>query len=193
MMEIERKILEIDRKALIARLKKLKAKKIFEGFIRVKYFDFSDARIHKKKDLLRVREISPRGKKLFTELVYKIYKGVKSGCKYYDECEIEIPGRGFEELSGLLCDLGLKQTMYYEKKRTLFIFGKIKIELDEHPKIPPFVEIEASSPVEINRAIKILDLSGYEQSAESIGALMKRKYPRIKLDGLKFLIKNLKK
>ena len=38
----------------------------------------------------------------------------------------------------------------------------------------------------IDKAIKALGLEKYEQTAENISELMKRKYPKVKLDGLKF-------
>lgn len=188
-MEIERKILEINKHEVAARILKLhpRPKKVFEGLVRVKYFDFTDGRIRKKKDLLRLREISPKGKKPYTELVYKTFKCVKNMCKYFDELEFKFIGRDdFKSLSTLFKKIELEQTLYYEKRRTLYSWKNVNFEIDEHPKIPAFLEIEAPSPAAIERAIKILGLEKYEQSAESIGELMKRKYEKVKLDGLKF-------
>lgn len=189
MMEIERKILEIKSKEVVARILRLRprSKKVFEGLVRVKYFDFCDGRICKKRDLLRVREISPRGKKPYTELVYKTFKCVKNMCKYFDELEFKFVGeKSFENLSTLFKEIGLKQTLYYEKRRTLYSWKNLNFEIDEHPKIPAFIEIEAPSPAVIDKAIKALGLEKYEQTAENISELMKRKYPKVKLDGLKF-------
>src|SRR3989338_9894801 len=94
MMEIERKILEIDVASVKRAILKLspRPEKLFEGLVRINYFDFPDHRIHGKRDLLRVREFTEKGRKPFTELVYKTYKGVKAGCKYFDECEIKLEG-----------------------------------------------------------------------------------------------------
>ncbi len=189
MMEIERKILGIDKRDLITRIKKLKpvAKKIFEGLVKIRYFDFPDGRIRKKRDLLRLRLISPRGGVSFTELVYKKYKGVKQGCKYFEELEFPIPGtQDFEKLSQLFICMGLRISVSYEKKRTLYSYGKVKFEIDEHPKIPAFLEIEAPSPRHIDRAIKILGLEKHEQTAETISELLRRKYPKLTLGDLRF-------
>ncbi|MBI4994997.1 CYTH domain-containing protein [Candidatus Peregrinibacteria bacterium] len=189
MMEIERKILEINKREVVARILKLKprAKKVFEGLVRVKYFDFCDGRICRKRDLLRLREISPKGKKSYTELVYKTFKCVKKMCKYFDELEFTFVGeKSFENLSVLLKKIGLEQTLYYEKRRILYLWKNLNFEIDEHPKIPTFLEIEAPSPSAINAAVKILGLEKYEQTAENISELMKRKYPEVKLNGLKF-------
>ena len=189
MMEIERKILEINKREVVARILSLRPrpKKVFEGLVRVKYFDFCDGRICKKRDLLRVREISPKGKKPYTELVYKTFKCVKNMCKYFDELEFTFVGeKSFENLSALFKKIGLEQTLYYEKCRTLYSWKNLNFEIDEHPKIPAFLEIEAPSPSAIDRAIKALELGKYEQTAENISELMKRKYPSVKLNGLKF-------
>lgn len=187
MKEIERKILEIDKKALIRRLRQLKARKLFEGLVRVKYFDYADKRILAKKDLLRVREFIRRGKVSFTEIVYKTYGGIKKRSKVFDEVEAKVFGpKAFSGLCGFLLKIGLKQVLYYEKMRTLYRIKDIKIEIDEHPGIPAFAEIEAASPKIINNAVRLLGLGGFEQSAETIAELIKRKYPTVKLNGLKF-------
>jgi len=186
-MEIERKILGINKEEFVLRLRKLKAKKVFEALVRVKYFDFEDGSIRAKKDLLRLREFVQKGKEPYTELVYKIYKGVKGGCKYFEELESRFDGKKhFKTLSDFLLGLGLKHTLSYEKKRTLYTLGKMHFEIDEHPKMPAFVEIEGSSPKEINKAVKLLGLQEYEQTADSISELIKRKYPHLSLNGLKF-------
>lgn len=203
MLEIERKILDINPRTLIARIKKLRPKprKIFQGLVRIKYFDFPDRRIYRSRDLLRLRQITPTRGKLYTELVYKIYKCVKNNCKYFDEIEIVTAGADhFEILSKFLECIGLKQTVYYEKKRTLFRWklksaaitqAPIAFEIDEHPAIPPFLEIEAPSPSHIERCIKLLGLENHETTPESISELLRRKYPRIKLNGLRFRRKGL--
>lgn len=192
-MEIERKILGINVRKLIARIRTLKPKpqKLFEGLVRVRYFDFPGQSIRKKRDLLRVREFVPHKGKKYTEVVYKIYKGIKKGCKCFKEIEFAIAGpEGFARASDFLKQLGFIQTMHYEKKRTLFAYKKAykqwKFEIDEHPGIPPFLEIEASSPSAVSKAIALLGLAQNEQSAETIGELIKRKYPQIKLNGLVF-------
>lgn len=189
MKEIERKILGIDKRKLISRINTLKQRprKIFEGRVHIRYFDFPDGRIRKKRDLLRLRVIIPTGRKPFTELVYKKYIGVKKGCKYFNELEFPIPGsQDFEKLTQFFERLGLKKVVEYEKKRTLYSQGKIHFEIDEHPKIPAFLEIEAPSPAHIEKAIRQLGLENHEQTSETISELLRRKYPKISLNGLRF-------
>lgn len=189
MMEIERKILGINKADILARIKRLNPapQKLFEGLVCVKYFDFPDRRIRKKHDLLRVREFIEKGKKPYVEFAYKTYKGVKKGCKHLEEMETRISGNAaFKTTCDFLLGIGLKQTAYYEKKRTICKWGKVKFELDEYPKIPAFLEIEGHSTEAIEKTIKALGLQDHEQTAESISALMRRKYPKISLNGLRF-------
>lgn len=199
MLEIERKILDINAREVEARIKKLRPqpKKVFSGLVRVSYFDYPDRRILKRKDLLRVREILPgtrraRAAPPFTEFVYKIYKGIHNNCKIFEELEIKEKGKEkFAQFSALLKKLGFIRTLCYEKKRTLYEWRPrknelINFEIDEHPKIPAFLEIEAPGARRINFAIRILGLQKHEQTADSIAQLIKRKYPKIKLNRLKF-------
>lgn len=189
MMEIERKILDIDKEEVVARIKKLKPapKKLVDGLVRVKYFDFPDGRIRKAKDLLRLREFVQKGKPLYVEMVYKTFKCVKNNCKYFDELEFKFTKKGsFEELSDFMKSLGLVQSLFYEKKRTLYSWEKTHFEIDEHPRIPAFLEVEAPSPAAVEKAIRALGLDKNEQTAEAIAELMRRKYPKIPLNGLIF-------
>ena len=77
-----------------------------------------------------------------------------------------------------------------EKEQILAIFEledkELEFEIDEHPKIPPFMEIEAPSPKYIEKTIAALGLQDHEQTADSIGELLRRKYKKVKLNGLVF-------
>ena len=73
--------------AKIAKLKP-RPRKLFDGLMRVRYFDFEDGRIHRANDLLRVRELVPRRGSIgtrHTEVVYKSCKGTKKECKFYTQ------------------------------------------------------------------------------------------------------------
>lgn len=189
MKEIELKILELPKRIFLKKMREIGAKKIHSVLMRVRYFDFPDRRIQHAKDLLRARELTELGgrKTVRTEVVYKTYRGLKDGCKFFEECEFEVFGTaGFQTASEFLKKLGFVPTIYYKKKRTLFAYGKVKFEYDEHPKIPPFLEIEAKSGRDIHAIIKKLGLDEYECTPETIEQVLRRKYPKIKLDGLKF-------
>lgn len=187
MQEIERKILGINKVKLVEKLAAFGAQKIFAGMVRVKYFDTADRKIKSRNDLLRVREFCERGRTKFSEVVYKKFKGIRQGCKYVEETEVKIDGpKSFRLLCELFALLGFSQTASYEKRRELYKKGKIFFEIDTYPKIPTFLEIEAPGPADIENAIMLLGLQHHEQTAESISALIRRKYPELNLKNLTF-------
>ena len=179
------KILEISKTAVLKKLRDIRAKLIYTGSMKVRYFDFPDGRIRKKGDLLRLREIV-KGDGIHTEFVYKKKRGIKGGCKVFDETEMTFDGAGvFESMSAVFKKMGLKQTVYYEKRRTLYAYKKWKFEIDEYPRIPPLVEVEAADPRTVKEGISLLGLDGYEKSSETIDELARRKY-KLKLNDLIF-------
>lgn len=199
--EIEMKVLEVPKRVFEAAMKRIGAKKKYRVFMRVKYFDFPDRRIQKKKDLLRLRECRYDNGKIGCEVVYKVYGGIKRGCKVFEEHEWRLPGtHAFQYLSDFFEKLGFLQTLYYEKKRTLYDVPKsapkdrrarkekstIFLEFDEHPKIPSFFEVEAPSATLVHELLMKLGLQNYEKTPETIEQLIRRKYPKIKLNGLRF-------
>ena len=180
MKEIERKIFDISPKAVKARLLKMGAKIIFNGVMKVKYFDTKKGDIRKKHELLRIRQVGDKK----VEICFKCNKRVKDGCKIYDECEFN--ASDFEEVARFFEKLGYICTCYYEKKRTEFVLKDIKVEMDEYPRLKPFIEVEASSAKKIDDLVKKLGLEKNEKSSETINEVLKRKYPKISLNNLIF-------
>jgi len=180
MKEIEKKIFDIRPRALSSKLLKLRAKLVFKGLVKVKYFDTKKGEIRKKHELLRVRQVGDKK----VEICFKCNKRVKEGCKIYDECEFYTSD--FEEVSKFFEKLGYISTCYYEKKRTEFVLKDVKIVIDEYPKIKPFMEIEADSVKKINDLIEKLGLEKNESSSETINEVIKRKYPKLSLNNLTF-------
>jgi adenylate cyclase, class 2 len=152
----------------------------FKGLVRVKYFDTKNGDIRKKGDLLRVRQMGDEK----VEICFKSNKRVKDGCKIYDECEFYTSD--FNDASKFFEKLGYVCTCYYEKNRTEFHLKDVKVEMDEYPKIKPFIEIEAPSTKKIEELIKKLGLEKNESTFETINEVLKRKYPRLSLNNLTF-------
>lgn len=179
MQEIEIKILGIDVDEISNKLIELGAHREFEGLIKVKYFD-NDSQIRDRGDLLRVREFE----RSHTEVTYKTNKRNEGGYKIYDEYELVSPE--FEEACKFFESLGYETSCYYEKRRTVFSLEKAEIVIDEYPKIPPFMEIEASDQKIIEDLVKKLGLEENEKSSHTINGLLKEKYPDIELNNLTF-------
>ena len=180
MKEIERKIFDIDKEAVTAKLLKMGAKIGFNGLMRVKYFDTKKGEIRKKHELLRVRQAGDKK----VEICFKSNRKVKDGCKIYDECEFHTSD--FNEVTSFFEKLGYVCTCYYEKKRTEFVLKNLKVEMDEYPRIKPFIEIEAAGAKQINNLVKELGLEKNESTSETINEVIKRKYPKLSLNNLIF-------
>jgi len=157
MNEIEVKILNIDKKEIIKKLIKLKAKKSFEGVIQGEFFDYPNKKLQKNNELLRLRTA---GKKAFLTFKGKLKKGKVKCC---EEKEIEV--ENYNKAKEILLAIGLiviKGTM--TKHRVSYSLGKTHFEietpLEEYSFIPPFMEIESESAKNIYKYAKIL---GYNE------------------------------
>jgi len=180
MQEIELKILDIDKKNLIQKLKSKKAVKTYKGLMKIAYFDQEDSRIKKADELLRLRDIG-NGK---VEITYKSSPQIKDGCKVYDE--LETLSENFDMLCEIFEKAGLKKTMYYEKKRIQYEYKNVKFEIDTYPKIPTWVELEVKNPKIIKEILKEFELQNHETSNLTCTKLFEIKYQKVKLNGLKF-------
>jgi adenylate cyclase class 2 len=147
MKEIEVKILDIDPKEVVAKLKKLKAKKVEEGLVSVKAYDFPDGRLLKDDSFIRVRRIGDR--------VEVIFKKENAGRFKVSE-EIEIVMDDFETACTLFERLGMKLFADHEKYRASYKIGAVKIEFDKLPGIPWFFEVEAESEKGVEKAVALL-------------------------------------
>lgn len=180
MKEIERKIFDINPREVAQKLLRFGAQKTFSGLVKVRYFDTPDSKIRGKGDLLRVRQFEGA----HTEVVYKTNKRVEDGCKIYDEYTLK--GESFEDTSKIFENLGFTACCSYEKKRTIFKMKEAEIVIDEYPRLPPFLEIEAADAKVIDEIVTQLGLQDNESSCETINELLKRKYPDTELNNLTF-------
>ncbi|WP_431949636.1 class IV adenylate cyclase [Actinacidiphila sp. bgisy167] len=63
--------------------------------------------------------------------------------------ETEVTVDSFEEAAELLRLTGLTPRAYQENRRTSFTLGAVRLELDEWPLIPPYLEIEADDEAQV--------------------------------------------
>ncbi len=138
MHEIEVKILDIIPSEIKKVLKKIGARKVFEGAIEARFYDFPDGRIKKAGNHLRLRKF---GK----EKIELTFKRLVSRKKYKQNEETDIIVEDFNAMDSLLKSLGLTKVRDYKKKRTRYKAGNFQYEIDKYPKIPAFVEIEVKS------------------------------------------------
>ncbi|GAA2255592.1 hypothetical protein GCM10010145_24700 [Streptomyces ruber] len=63
--------------------------------------------------------------------------------------ETEVSVDSFEEASALLRLIGLTPRSYQENRRTSYTLGSARLEIDEWPRIPPYLEIEADDESQV--------------------------------------------
>ena len=134
MKEIELKILNIDKAKITKTLLEIGAKRVSSVLLIDKKYDFPGKKLSKKHEHLRLRKY---GNKI--EINFKT-KNKDKNFLINDELETEV--KDYETMEKIIKKLGLIIITHREKKRTSFILGKVKIEIDENPKIPAYIEIE---------------------------------------------------
>lgn len=148
MEEIEIKILEVPTKKLKEKLKKRGAKRIFSGEIETTFYERKKVPFQ-KDSYLRLRR---KGDKYI--LGFK--RSVKAKhAKIMEEHETEV--KNPKETKAILAYLGLTEKKTLKKRRESYQIGKTLFEFDTLPKIPTYLEIEAPSKKELERALKFIN------------------------------------
>lgn len=153
MQEIEVKILEIERGALEKKLRALGARKIFDGPVDVRMYDTPDRALKKKGVLLRLRKKGDVGE-LTVKTHFRRTLRAKMSSEYETHCD-------FAAMQTMLSALGYVESFRMKKHRIEYALGKVRFEIDKLPRIPWFLEIEASSEREISTWVEKL---GFTQS-----------------------------
>ncbi|WP_223865042.1 class IV adenylate cyclase [Streptomyces sp. 5-10] len=63
--------------------------------------------------------------------------------------ETEVTVDNFEETNALLGLMGVTPRSYQENRRTSYTLGAVRLEVDEWPLIPPYLEIEADDEPQV--------------------------------------------
>lgn len=137
MKETEIKILDISKEEMIKKLSDLGAQNHGQHFIIEKAFDFPSNSGMKINGLLRLRKVDEK-----VELCYK--QKIQGNENFKIEEETETTVTDFDITQKILLSIGLKEKRHREKKRTSFTLNNTKIEIDEYPKIPPYMEVEGA-------------------------------------------------
>ncbi len=152
MKEIEVKILDTDRKEVEKKLASLGARKIFEGVLEARYYDFKSFPLKKKHLTLRLRKEGAR-----TILTFK-KKVPNAKLKIREEHEVELSD--FKTAKTILESLGLQDFSGIKKKRTSYALKDVKFEIDKYlgrySFVPVFMEIEAEDERLIYKYAKML-------------------------------------
>ncbi|MBS3060972.1 MAG: class IV adenylate cyclase [Candidatus Diapherotrites archaeon] len=154
MREIEVKILEVDKDAVIEKLKALGAKKTFEGKLENYYFDLPDKLFSNNKTVLRLRRQKNQSILCLKQSISNI------GAKQMHEHETPVD---YAKTKKLLTELGFEIIESLEKRRETWVIGKIHFDFDRYigskKKIPEFLEIEVPDTRQLFSIAKKLGFS----------------------------------
>lgn len=146
-IEIEVRFLEIDKKALVNKLRTLKAKDFGEELLDEVIF-YSD-KTHAEKWWVRLRKHSDK-------IVLSYKNRPQATIDGTEEIEFEV--NDFEKTKIFLEKIGLKAVRVQEKLRHAFLLGTVTVDIDTWPTVPPLVELEGPSKTELKKAAKTLGL-----------------------------------
>lgn len=157
MEEIEVKFLNINVDELVKKLEALGAKKVFEKDYRRKVFDYPDLRLNADSSWIRIRD---EGDQITLSYKKRLNTSSHDGSSNDEGMEeIELVVSDFDKMSLFFEKIGLALKFYEENKRIRYEFDSIEFDIDFWPGLEPYLEIEAQSWEDIDKAIKLLDLN----------------------------------
>lgn len=81
--------------------------------------------------------------------------------------EVETTVSDFATTNELLGLLGFTPKSYQENRRTSFVLDRVRLELDEWPLIPSYLEIEGDTPAEVLGVARILGFTEDQLTSEN--------------------------
>lgn len=146
--EIEVRFLDIDKNALVKKLRSLKARDLGDDFLsELIFYDKAGKWQDKEKKFVRIR---------------KTKAGVFMAFKHNQEdtatgtTEIEIQVSDFQKTKEFLEAVGLSPFREQEKKRRTFRLGDVTIDIDTWPSVPTYVELEGPNEAALKAAAEKL-------------------------------------
>lgn len=156
--EIEVKFLEIDKDALIKKLRELGAEDTGEDSLKEAIFYDKEGKW--QYDEIKFVRIRQTNKGIFVTFKHKETHGV-TGTK-----EIEFTVDNFQKVKDFLEEVGLIFFREQEKRRHKFMLGEVIVDIDTWPSVPTYVELEGPSEEAIKDAAAKL---GFDWSKAEFG------------------------
>ena len=167
-VEVEVKFLVDDldevRRRLLAAGGGAVAPRVYERNVR---FDTADERLLARQALLRLRQDSR------VRLTYKGLSAQDAASEAKIREEIELTVEEFDRMALIFERLGFQAVQSYEKYRTTFHLGDVKVVLDEMP-FGDFVELEGASDASLKAAAAALGLDWSRRLLTNYLELMER-------------------
>lgn len=136
--EIEVRFLEIDRDALIQKLKRLGAVDQGEDFL--KEIIFYDKGLTWQKGVRKLVRVRKTNKGTFVTYKHQA-EVIATGT---EEIEFRVEG-SIDSVTKFLERVGLVAYRHQEKRRHTFILGDVTVDIDTWPQVPTYLEIEGPS------------------------------------------------
>jgi adenylate cyclase, class 2 len=170
-LEIETKVLDIEKAELITKLLTLGANKILETRLLVDWYG-PKGLTHSGDDpwYLRVRSYANN----HHEVTWKGKSDVLGASRKHKEINFTISDT--QKFEDFLLALGLEKYGHQEKDRISWNLQNWRLDLDQYPGMPAYLEIEGNSEEHIQEAIKLLGLSNKKTSSEGERVLIQTEY-----------------
>lgn len=171
MQEIEVKFLDIDPVEMQKKIESIGATKVADFHYRRRVFDYPDFRLNEQGAWVRLRE--ENGKVMFG---FKQRLGIKAdGGNDTGMEEFETEVGDIEVVTEILHRIGLIDKHYAENKRSRWKKDDVEFDIDTWPQLNPYLEIEASSWENIDKAIAELGLDPADKKIFSTNQIYKMK------------------
>ncbi len=171
MEEIEVKFLDIHVSDLEIKLIALGAQKQFDKLYRRRVYDYPDLRLNTDHSWVRIRDEGDKVTMGFKRRIVNLEGNQEKNDISMEEVEIEVSD--FEKTALILEKIGLTLKFYQENRRIRYTFEGIEFDIDFWPQLNPYLEIEAHSWDEIDRAINLLSLNPADKKIFSTNQIYK--------------------
>lgn len=172
--EYEVRKLNVAFEEIIQKIEEMGAKKVGQYHQKRYVYDFIPAQ---KGRWIRLRS---NGK--ITTLTIKEIKSLRvDGTK-----ELEIEVSDFNDTNELLMKLGYLPRTFQENFRIEYTLNGVNFDLDKWPMIPPYLEIEGNSEIDVKKMINALGFEESEVTTMDVDTLYSSEYG-IQLDSIKEL------
>lgn len=148
--EIEVKVLEIDTAKIVAQIEAWGGVCTGNWLMRTSLYDFPDRRLLNNGGHIRIRNEGDTW-----HCTYK-RKISDTEAKVMEELDLGISDP--DTADKILRALGLERILYFEKKRLHYQKDHIVFDIDELPRIPTYLEIEAPSWEEILQVLQVFNI-----------------------------------
>ncbi len=168
--EIETKVLNIDQTDVEKRLANLGAIKSERTKLSVTWYHPASTKPSEDKWYLRIRSYDDKKH----EVTWKAKSEILGTARKHKEINFMIDEP--EKLADLFNETGLESYAHQEKYRTTYKYKDWQFDIDEYPKMPPFIEIEGTSEQHVKDAITLLGLEDNKTWADGERTLTENVY-----------------